>query len=390
MFHTAIIKLTARCNLDCTYCYVFNQADKTYTRVPKAMPIATALECLDRIHRHAAGELHSGRFSIVLHGGEPTLWPLASLRTFLDRVEQIRNEGIDLAVGMQSNGVRLRAPLLELLDEHGVRIGISLDGPKANNDHFRVDHAGRGSYDQIMRSVSTAIESGYGHLLAGFLAVAQPTISPTTFLDWADSLPIRRLDVLWPIEFNYDHPPWTGTDLASYARRPTYGAWFADLFAEWWRRNDPTLEIRHFYQVIQVLLGGTEHTDTIVNDVLDMFVINTDGQVEYPDYFRSFADGACRTPFNVATDDLDTVAADPVFDFCLHLGDHRPSECDGCPCVRECGGGFLPGRMREGETLPRERSVLCLDHLYFFSTVREILAQHRDELPEPSMGLARV
>jgi uncharacterized protein len=390
VFHSAVLKLTARCNLDCTYCYVFNQADRTYRRVPKAMPIDTALACLERIRRHALAHGHDRRFTITLHGGEPTLWPLASFASFLRRTEEIRAEGVDLTVGMQTNGLRLSEPLLALLDQHHVGLGISLDGPKEVNDRARVTHAGRGSYDRIMRCLERMIEAGYGHLIGGFLAVAQPEIAPAAFLDWADSLPVRRIDVLWPIEFNYDSPPWASTSLDEYWRQPRYGHWLAELFTEWWRRNDPTLYVRLFYQTVEVILGSNTHTDAIVNDVLDMFVVNTDGGIEYPDYFRAYADGGTRTSFNVLRGELDLLVEDPVFDFCLHLAGHLPTECTGCPCVRECGGGFLAGRMRAGVQVPTARSVLCPDHYYFFSIVRAIMNRHRDEIPDAVGALAHL
>ncbi len=49
MFRSAIVKLTAVCDIDCTYCYMFNQADQTFKRMPARMPLPTALRLLGRI-----------------------------------------------------------------------------------------------------------------------------------------------------------------------------------------------------------------------------------------------------------------------------------------------------------------------------------------------------
>jgi uncharacterized protein len=145
-----------------------------------------------------------------------------------------------------------------------------------------------------------------------------------------------------------------------------------------------------FIQTLQVILGSKLHTDSIVNDVLDMFVVNTDGGIEYPDYFRAFEDGGSRTSYNVANHELDVLAEDPVFDFCLNMEAYRPPECDSCPCVRECGGGFLAGRMQPGAQIPRGRSVLCPDHYYFFTTVRRLMRERLHEIPEPARALVGV
>ena len=43
MFELAILKLTAFCNLDCKYCYMFNLEDRTFSRVGRQMPLPTSL-----------------------------------------------------------------------------------------------------------------------------------------------------------------------------------------------------------------------------------------------------------------------------------------------------------------------------------------------------------
>lgn len=375
IFSSCVLKLTAVCNLDCTYCYVFNLADRVYTRVPPFLSVEGALRTLDRVVEHL-DTVGRREFDLTLHGGEPTMWPLKSFARLLERVEEIRGRGIKLRVAMQTNAYRIDPPLLSLLADHRVSMGISLDGPAVVNDRYRVDHAGRGSYQRVMATISAIIEAGHERLIGGFLTVAQPTVDPEAFLDWAEQLPLSRLDVLWPIEFHHANPPWQGRDIAGYARAPIYGRWFARLFDLWWERDQPNIYIRHFFQIIERMLGSRVHSDAIVNDQLPMFVVNTDGGIEYPDYFRAYADGGSRTRFNVFADALGEITGDPGFSYCLSLGEHLPPECQSCSVSDVCGGGFLPGRLMPGEWPPRRRSVLCFDQLYFFSHVRNVMGPH--------------
>jgi len=375
MFSSCVLKLTAICNLDCTYCYVFNLADRVYTRVPPFLSLAAALLTLDRIVEHldAVGQRE---FDLTLHGGEPTMWPLKNFERLLERVEEIRRRGIRLRLAMQTNAYRIDPELLSLLADHKVSIGISLDGPAVVNDRYRVDHAGRGSYQRVMHTVSAIVEAGHKRLIGGFLTVAQPTVEPKAFLDWVRQLPVSRIDVLWPIEFHHGNPPWRDRNYADYARAPIYGRWFARLFDLWWEQDQPDVYIRHFFQVIERMLGSRVHSDAIVNDELPMFAVNTDGGIEYPDYFRAYADGGSRTRFNVFDNALDDIVNDPGFSYCLSLGKHLPEECKSCPVADICGGGFLPGRLMPGEWPPRRKSVLCSDQLYFFSHVRNVVSPH--------------
>jgi uncharacterized protein len=375
MFSSCVLKLTAVCNLDCTYCYVFNLADRVYTRVPPFLSLDAALLTLDRIVEHL-DTFGQREFDLTLHGGEPTMWPLKNFAQLLVRVEEIRGRGIRLRVAMQTNGYRIDPELLSLLADHKVSMGISLDGPAIVNDRYRVDHAGRGSYQRVMANVAAIIEAGYQHLIGGFLTVAQPTVEPEAFLNWVGQLPLSRVDVLWPIEFHHANPPWRGLDFADYARAPIYGSWFARLFDLWWQRDQPNLYIRHFFQIIESMLGSRVHGDAIVNDELPIFVVNTDGGIEYPDYFRAYADGGSRTRFNVFDDALDEIVDDPGFAYCLSLGKHLPEECQSCPVAEVCGGGFLPGRLMPGEWPPLRKSILCADQLFFFSHVRNLVGPH--------------
>lgn len=373
MFRLAIMKLTAFCNLNCKYCYMFNQNDRTFTRIDKNMTLMTALKCLERIRDHAwANSLD--HFTITLHGGEPTLWPLDSFKAFLLRVDEMRSTGLDLRVNIQTNGYQIRPALLDLWDEHRVTFGVSLDGPREYHDLARVTHNNLGSYDTVVRNVQDIIDRGYKHLLSGFLSVSHPEIPPEAFLSWADELPVRKLDVLWPMEYNYDNPPWRDVGFEEYRKRPRYGAWFADLFDLWYTRDDPTLQIRLFFDCIQMLFGSRQHVDNIVNDTIPIFVVNTDGGIEYHDFFRAYKDGACRTEYNVHSHSLDELSEDPVFYYLLNIEDYLPSGCFECPHRSICGGGFLPGRMSTNEVIPTRRSVLCEDHYYFFSRMKRTLA----------------
>ena len=180
-------------------------------------------------------------------------------------------------------------------------------------------------------------------MLQGFLSVAQPSVDPEEYLEWANQLPIRRADVLWPMQFHYGNPPWNQAEPGSYSDVPLYGSWFAKLFEAWWRRDDPTLYLRFFYDCIAVLLGSTYHVENIVNDTVPLLVVNTDGKYEYHDYLRSYQDGACSTNLSVDAATLTEVAQNDIFQFLIHLGEHLPPECQDCSVRRVCGGGFYRG-----------------------------------------------
>ncbi len=71
-FHTFIWKIASRCNLNCTYCFVYNMADQRWREQPAFMSDAVARQCAVRIREHCLK--HDQRHvSIIFHGGEPLL-----------------------------------------------------------------------------------------------------------------------------------------------------------------------------------------------------------------------------------------------------------------------------------------------------------------------------
>jgi uncharacterized protein len=372
MFRSAILKLTAICNLNCSYCYVFNQADRTHERVPRHLDLAYARRFIERISEHL--KAHDVKeFHLALHGGEPTIWPVASLKGLLEAVRQANNSELDIRTTIQTNAYAISDEVIRILADHNVHIGISLDGPKIFNDRYRVTLGRAGSYDRVLATAHRILECGYPGQLSGFLCVAPLELEPATFLEWVDRLPVRDVDVLWPIEYHHDNPPWKPGQLAAYAVSPPIGQWFSELFALWLRRDDPTLRVRLFEECIAWHLGASRHTDNIVNDRISSLVVNTDGGIEYHDYFRASRDGGSRTSFNVLEHTLDEVLLDEGFDFLQNLDRHCPPECRSCGHRAICGGGFLPGRFDANHRLPVLRSVLCFDEFAFFETVARLL-----------------
>ena len=355
---------------------MFNLTDRTYHHIPREMPLEVMRVLLMRIADYVA--FHNvPHFNLALHGGEPTLWPEAHFFALLDQVAELRARGIRLEISIQTNLLKLPSEgLLCALYNAGIRLGVSIDGPQMFNDSRRYDHARRGSYRRIIRNVEALSDRISPDAIGGFLCVADPAILPEHFFDWVLGLPLRKIDVLWPIEFNHFNPPWGASGETAYRERPRFGAWFSDLFHLWWRHDDPNVHIRMFDDAIRLLLGGAGHSDFFRNREVGMFAVNTDGRVEYPDYLRAGPSGAIETNISILNTSIDALHDDPIFRSLLQLDALLPQECCTCPHVDLCGGGFLPGRVTAAPSLisPRQ-SVLCFDQKLFFDTVRSLLEE---------------
>ena len=69
---TVLLKVASRCNLDCSYCYVYNHADKSFRHRPAFMSRQVFESLVKRIGDYCASR-PSHVIDVVFHGGEPML-----------------------------------------------------------------------------------------------------------------------------------------------------------------------------------------------------------------------------------------------------------------------------------------------------------------------------
>src|SRR5690348_8781371 len=71
-FQQFILKVHSRCNLACSYCYVYETADQSWRQLPRMMSPAITKMTAERIGEHVRRHQLSS-IDIILHGGEPLL-----------------------------------------------------------------------------------------------------------------------------------------------------------------------------------------------------------------------------------------------------------------------------------------------------------------------------
>jgi uncharacterized protein len=135
---------TARCNLNCTYCYI----PEDMRRSGPQMTTAQLLDALSRLKDYFKTTVPKGRLpQIVFHGSEPLL---ARDAVFAG----IEKFGDDFRFGVQTNATLLDDSAIEFLKSHGCGIGLSLDGPEATiANRTRKTWEGRGAFEHVIRAM---------------------------------------------------------------------------------------------------------------------------------------------------------------------------------------------------------------------------------------------
>ena len=85
-------------------------------------------------------------------GGEPTLMGLDFFRKAVDLQEKYRRPGMKILNAFQTNGTLLDEDWCRFFHEHNFLIGLSIDGPRALHDTYRLDKGGQPTFDRVMRA----------------------------------------------------------------------------------------------------------------------------------------------------------------------------------------------------------------------------------------------
>src|SRR5262245_20800264 len=84
---TFVVKVASRCNLNCSYCYMYNLQDRTYRGQPAVMDPFITRAFARRVTNHSKRH-HTWGAHIILHGGEPLLMGRRRLREWVSMVRE--------------------------------------------------------------------------------------------------------------------------------------------------------------------------------------------------------------------------------------------------------------------------------------------------------------
>ena len=137
------------CNMRCKYCFYADETQNRETALLGRMTAETLHTLVDKALAYGDGEC-----TFAFQGGEPTLVGLDFFRDLTDYVAHHPNpKRIRVHYAFQTNGYALDEAWAAWFAENHVLVGVSLDGPKEVHDRYRVDAAGKGTYNRVTASI---------------------------------------------------------------------------------------------------------------------------------------------------------------------------------------------------------------------------------------------
>lgn len=142
-----ILNVTEDCNLRCRHCVYGGTYPQQRGHSTRTMPWEVARKALDAFLDRSRGvkQPHIG-----FYGGEPLL-NLALIRRCVLYVGRRTDKRYHF--GLTTNGTLLSRTARAYLSAHAFNVVVSLDGPQDAHDAYRIDRAGRGSWDRVLRNL---------------------------------------------------------------------------------------------------------------------------------------------------------------------------------------------------------------------------------------------
>lgn len=377
-----IVKVAARCNLNCSYCFEFNLGDESWRRMPSVMSRAT-VETLVRRLREQTDAQDQRWIQVILHGGEPMLLGKARTREF---IHSIRNglPKVEVEFGMQTNAVLIDAEWVELFTDLGLRVSLSLDGSEEINDKFRVDHRGGGSHARAVAGIRKLTETEAGRkLFGGVLAVINPEADPMEAYSALRGLEPPMLEFLMP-HHNWDRPPpWKGPDPM---RTTPVADWLIPIFDQWFRFDAAKVRIRLFEELMARLVGLRSRVENVGVGRIGLIVVATNGDIEAVDTLKSIP-GEQILGMNLERHSFADAMTHPKYVLRQRGLRQLGSECQKCSYGEICGGGYIPHRWSSKRGF-KNPSVYCADLAKLIGHIQarmwEQVRSERDPLSLPN------
>jgi uncharacterized protein len=363
--HAVVLKLAALCNLNCSYCYVYNHVDKSFRHRPRFMSDEVFERALTVMAEYCERRDQHG-MAITFHGGEPMLVGAARFDSLARRARTVLGDRLR-GLAIQTNATLVDDEWADVFERQEVQIGVSMDGPAAVHDQLRVDHLGRGSHADTVAGLARMQAHG---LDPGILCVINPDSSGIENYRHFRALGAQRMNFLLP-DASHDskarlYGRFGGTPVADY---------LIPIFDSWFDEDDPDIDIRVFNDLLLLMMGGESETDAFGNPLMTYLIVETGGAIEALDALRVCDEGITNSGLNILENSLEDLHLGlPLLHRAVHEGFPLATICQTCLERDVCGGGYLPHRYARANGFDNP-SVWCVDILKLLAHIRARLEE---------------
>ena len=158
------------CNLNCSYCFA---SQGKYNGERAVMSFEVGKQALDFLVANSGSRRN---LEVDFFGGEPLMnfQVVKDLVAYARSIEKEHNKNFRFT--LTTNGMLVDDDVIEFANRECHNVVLSLDGRKEVHDRYRVDYAGKGSWERIVPKFQKFVEArnGKGYYMRGTFTHANP------------------------------------------------------------------------------------------------------------------------------------------------------------------------------------------------------------------------
>jgi uncharacterized protein len=366
-----------RCNIDCSYCY-YLEKEKLYPAEKKFRMADDVLESYVRQMITASLEAGMQEVSFAWQGGEPTMLGVDYFRKIVALQKRFASQGVRVTNAFQTNGMLLDDDWGAFLHDNGFLVGISIDGPKKVHDRYRVDRAGRPTFDKVMRGLEVLQRHNVEHNALTTVQRANGGKGKEVYrflkglgFEFMQFIPIAERNGSGGLAGapQVDMDP--GNSVTDWSVSPrAYGKFLCDVFDTWFRNDIGKVFVQHFDVMLGKWVGDQDSLCVFAETCGNGLALEHDGSLYscdhyvYPQYRLG---NIAETPMR------DLLWTERQVEFGQMKKDSLTSQCRGCTYRFACNGGCPKHRFARARDGEDGHNYFCEGYTMFFRHTDERL-----------------
>lgn len=371
----------AHCNLACKYCY-YLEKNNLY---PTAQRHLMSDEMLEQFTREYIDVQTMNQVLFTWHGGEPLLRSIDFYRKALS-LQQKYAGGRRIDNVIQTNGTLLTDECCEFFAQNHWLVGISIDGPQPDHDHYRLTAAGKPSWQKVMQGIKLLKKHGV-EWNAMAVVNAYNVNHPLEFYRFFKENGCQFLQFTPIVERQTRHED--GRTLASLADKneiplseasvtpEQWGYFLCAIFDEWVRKDVGKIFVEIFDCTLANWMGVSPGICAYSKECGHAGVMEHNGDVYSCDHFvfPEYKLGNIRDHSLI-----DMLYGEQQQEFSRLKHSSLPRQCKECDMEFACHGECPKNRFMKDKYGDSGLNYLCLGYYHYYQHVAPYMDYMKQEL----------
>ena len=296
-------------------------------------------------------------------GGEPTLMGLDFFYRVVELQKKYSKPGLVIQNVLQTNGTLIDDEWACFFHRHNFLIGVSLDGPQAMHDTYRVDRGGTSTFKRVMAGVTTLKQRAVEFNILACVQNANAAYPLDVYRFFRDELGAQFIQFIPVVQRPHPHSP---AVTPQSVKAGMYGSFLMAIFDEWVLRDVGQVFVQIFDVALAAWMG--EHKNLCVFEEIcgQGLALEHNGDLYACDHFVD----PDHWLGNIGQTGLAELALSKRQNrFGLDKKQSLSNLCKRCPVLFACNGGCPKDRFISTAQGDTGLNYLCADYKAFFTHV---------------------